>query len=89
MKSSWQSLAACIAPGIDPNIFFTSVEGHTPRGWEKQAKRVCGRCQVTRECVEAALEDGATDGIWGGLTAWERYAMGGARPRSGKPRMKL
>ncbi|MCX2184997.1 WhiB family transcriptional regulator [Streptomyces sp. SKN60] len=84
MGKGWQEKAACAAPGVDPDTFFASVEGHAPRGWEKEAKMVCAKCQVVRECMNLALEHAISDGVWGGLTGWERYSMGGARPRSGK-----
>ena len=37
-----------------------------------EAKRVCGRCPVSGECLEVALAMDHQHGVWGGLTARQR-----------------
>ncbi|MEV6332427.1 WhiB family transcriptional regulator [Streptomyces sp. NPDC051909] len=82
----WRAAANCAVSGVDPEIFFPSAE-FSRRGWDQRAKQVCYGCTVQRECFEAAMSQGTTDGVWGGLTGSERHALGGARPqRSRKAR---
>jgi WhiB family transcriptional regulator, redox-sensing transcriptional regulator len=38
----------------------------------EMARHVCARCPIRAECLDAALRDPATQGIWGGMTAAER-----------------
>jgi WhiB family redox-sensing transcriptional regulator len=39
------------------------------------ARAVCSRCTVRGECLEFALEDRTTAGVWGGTTPMERRAL--------------
>ena len=39
------------------------------------AKRVCGQCPVTHECLEFALGTNQESGVWGGLTEEERRRL--------------
>jgi len=39
------------------------------------AKRVCGACPVTSECLEFALATNQEAGVWGGYTEEERRRM--------------
>lgn len=64
--------AAC--RGMDPNVF------HTERGEStKEAKAICGRCPIRQECLEFALENYESFGIWGGLSERERRRIRRAR----------
>jgi len=36
---------------------------------------VCGYCDVTKECLDFALRNRITDGVWGGTTENERKEM--------------
>ena len=38
----------------------------------KQAKKVCGDCPMIAECLQVALDENITHGIWGGTTEGER-----------------
>ncbi|MFH8533400.1 WhiB family transcriptional regulator [Streptomyces tendae] len=40
-----------------------------------EAKAVCGRCPLERECREWAVGAGESAGVWGGLTDEERRAL--------------
>lgn len=64
----WQSMAICTQ--TDPEAFFP--ERGAPA---KNAKRVCADCPVRQECLEYALENNETHGIWGGLSESQRAAL--------------
>ncbi|MFM1826338.1 MAG: hypothetical protein RLZZ37_973 [Actinomycetota bacterium] len=65
---SWQEKALCAQ--TDPEAFFPEKGGST-----REAKRVCGSCEVRAECLEYALENDERFGIWGGLSERERRRM--------------
>lgn len=70
---SWQDRALC--RGADANLFFTPshLEKKEDREIrEAQAKAVCARCPVRRECLSFALATREPYGIWGGLNELER-----------------
>ncbi|MFD3537538.1 WhiB family transcriptional regulator [Streptomyces sp. NPDC058664] len=78
-QEPWQIHAACAKPDVDPRVFYPHEVGR--RRWFDVAKRVCARCPVRRECLEVAL-DRREAGVWGGLTASERYRMRQVKDRS-------
>jgi WhiB family transcriptional regulator, redox-sensing transcriptional regulator len=61
----WQERANCL--GVDPDLFFPERGAST-----KEAKSVCGGCEVRMECLEYALRHGEKFGIWGGMSERER-----------------
>ena len=61
----WQERANCL--GVDPDLFFPERGAST-----KEAKSVCGGCEVKMECLEYALRHGEKFGIWGGMSERER-----------------
>ncbi len=61
----WQERALCAQ--TDPEAFFPEKGGST-----REAKRVCGGCEVRVECLEYALANDERFGIWGGLSERER-----------------
>lgn len=66
----WIHTAACRAE--DPETFFpypTDLIGVT------SARKICGACPARRDCGQHALDEGITDGIWGGLTEDERQIL--------------
>lgn len=76
-ENDWRRRAAC--SGLDPELFFSSEDlenRQERREREAAAKAVCGRCQVSDECLAYALEARERYGIWGGLTADERRDLG-------------
>ncbi|MGW6216677.1 WhiB family transcriptional regulator [Streptomyces sp. NPDC055109] len=79
---AWHVNAACAHRDVDPDLFY--LQDRSKRGsqhtWAHPAKEVCHRCPVTRTCLESALDSKENTGIWGGLTAAERYKIGGPRP---------
>jgi WhiB family redox-sensing transcriptional regulator len=47
------------------------------------ARRVCTICPVRQRCLEYALAEGVTHGVWGGASDRERQRMRAARARAG------
>jgi hypothetical protein len=66
--NAWSVAANCI--GTDPDLFFTE-----PGGKVESAKTICSSCYVRNDCLAYALDSGQIFGIWGGLTAPERWAL--------------
>ena len=64
----WQDRALCAQ--TDPESFFPEKGGST-----REAKRVCGGCEVRAECLGYALEHDERFGIWGGLSERERRRL--------------
>ena len=64
----WQERALCSQ--TDPEAFFPEKGGST-----REAKRICGRCEVKTECLEYALGHDERFGIWGGLSERERRKL--------------
>jgi WhiB family redox-sensing transcriptional regulator len=64
----WQERALCAQ--TDPEAFFPEKGGST-----REAKRVCGGCEVRSECLEYALAHDERFGIWGGLSERERRKL--------------
>ncbi len=64
----WRQRAAC--RGTDLDVFFPE-RGETAG----PARQVCARCQVRQPCLEYALSNRITHGIWGGLTERERRPL--------------
>ena len=64
----WRELAAC--RGTDLGLFFPERgESAGP------ARQVCAACPVRQPCLDYAITNRITDGIWGGLTERERRAL--------------
>lgn len=65
---AWQADALCAQ--TDPESFFPEKGGST-----RDAKRICGSCDVRSECLEYALANDERFGIWGGLSERERRKL--------------
>lgn len=70
---AWQSDSLCAQ--TDPEAFFPEKGGST-----RDAKKICGSCEVRTECLEYALSNDERFGIWGGLSERERRKL---RKRAG------
>jgi WhiB family redox-sensing transcriptional regulator len=70
---SWRDLANC--RGVDTAVFFPERGTSTA-----PAKRICAECVVRTACLEFALADPETQGIFGGTSVAERRQMRGGRP---------
>jgi WhiB family transcriptional regulator, redox-sensing transcriptional regulator len=76
---AWYQAAACRGVGADTFVF-----DHT--GTYETARAYCAVCPVRTECLETALADPRTHGLWGGTSPNERKAIRLARNRaSGAP----
>ncbi|MCY0904936.1 WhiB family transcriptional regulator [Arthrobacter sp. H14-L1] len=64
----WQTDALCAQ--TDPEAFFPEKGGST-----RDAKKVCGSCNVQAQCLEYALANDERFGIWGGLSERERRRL--------------
>ncbi|MEV4948896.1 WhiB family transcriptional regulator [Streptomyces sp. NPDC053755] len=71
---SWRASAACT--NVDPDLFFPVGTGAPALIQAEEAKEVCRRCPVRRECLEWAMDDSRqVTGVWGGLTEDERRSL--------------
>lgn len=70
---SWRDYASCAE--ISPEFFFPDSNRAGA-----EAKKICGSCPVQRKCLTYAIENGETEGIWGGKSPREIQAM--RAPRS-------
>lgn len=64
----WRERANC--QGTDGDVFFPEKGGSN-----REAKRICSRCDVRTECLENALATDERYGILGGLSERERRAL--------------
>lgn len=69
----WRRQGACL--NVDPEIFFPIGNGEAVLPQVERAKKVCGTCRVTEDCLGWALEVGELEGIWGGLAPEERLPL--------------
>ena len=65
---AWQEQALCAQTGGD---FFFPEPGSSVR----EAKRICGLCEIRAECLEYALSNDERFGVWGGLSEKERLSL--------------
>jgi WhiB family redox-sensing transcriptional regulator len=64
----WRESAAC--RGADLAVFFPE------RGeWAGPARRVCAACPVREPCLDYAISNRISHGVWGGMTERERRAL--------------
>lgn len=66
--SAWRDRALCAQTGAD---FFFPEPGSSVR----EAKRICGMCEMRSACLEYALENDERFGVWGGLSERERRSL--------------
>ncbi|WP_330460826.1 WhiB family transcriptional regulator [Streptomyces sp. NBC_00820] len=65
---TWQAQALCAQTGAD---FFFPEPGSSVR----EAKRICGMCEMRSACLDYALDNDERFGVWGGLSEKERLAL--------------
>ncbi|MEU6416009.1 WhiB family transcriptional regulator [Streptomyces spiralis] len=69
---TWRDRAACRSTPhhqVDPELFFPEPD-EVDR--IREAKALCAQCPVRKVCLDAALENGDSVGIRGGMTEEER-----------------
>jgi WhiB family redox-sensing transcriptional regulator len=70
VRRNWREDVAC--RDADPDLFFPiGTSGAALRQME-EAKRICRGCPVQIQCRTWALDNGVTDGVWGGAAPDER-----------------
>jgi len=70
VSPAWRGAGACVS--ADPDLFFPISMSGTGAVQAERACRICAGCRVMRQCLEFAMENGETEGIWGGTTPAER-----------------
>lgn len=79
MSEEWQRLAACSPLADQPDIYDVFFPEDLPdrerRKNTASAKAVCAQCPVGPQCLEYGIRTGSPVGIFGGLTADERFAF--------------
>ncbi|MFJ5260243.1 WhiB family transcriptional regulator [Streptomyces sp. NPDC088387] len=65
---AWRDQALCAQTGAD---FFFPEPGSSVR----EAKRICGMCEMRTACLEYALENDERFGVWGGMSEKERLQL--------------
>src|ERR1700745_817556 len=70
---NWRDDAAC--RDADPDLFFPVGTTGSALRQIRQAKRICRTCPAQTQCLAWALDNGVTDGVWGGTTEDERRAI--------------
>jgi len=66
----WREAAAC--GGVDSNIFFPASEDESAGA---AARKICGTCPVSDDCLQYALVTNQAAGVWGGLDSGERRRL--------------
>ena len=74
---SWTDQAEC--RGMDMALFFDCPNGK----YSAKAVSACRRCPVAQECLEDALANPETQGLWAGTGVRERDRIRRVRPRVG------
>ncbi|MER5884546.1 WhiB family transcriptional regulator [Streptomyces sp. NPDC001941] len=69
-NEDWSQRAACLE--VDPELFFPVGSKGPALRQEAEAKAVCDRCPVRRQCLAYALDAGQLAGVWGGTNEDER-----------------
>lgn len=72
----WRHLAACATTSADLFTGQNRETHHQRKRREDAAKAVCRSCAVSTWCLRYALDNDESDGVWGGLDAGERAAVG-------------
>lgn len=66
--NDWLERAACAS--TDPDLFTSKSPSCVAK-----AKDICKRCPVIEDCLEHAIDNGMSSGIWGGMTPTERTRL--------------
>ena len=70
-RPAWMRDSLCAEPDYAKVVFFAG------RGQDlRPAKALCARCLVRQECLDYAVANDITEGVWGGLSGQERRALG-------------
>jgi WhiB family redox-sensing transcriptional regulator len=72
----WMKYAAC--KGADSQVFFAETNWHENH---EIARGFCSECVVRDECLEFAMDNDISHGIWGGLSPSQRKMSRGSNVR--------
>jgi WhiB family transcriptional regulator, redox-sensing transcriptional regulator len=70
---NWRDQSLC--RDTDPELFFPVGTTGQALVQIDMAKRVCGECPVSEDCLEFALATNQDSGIWGGTSEEERRKL--------------
>lgn len=70
---NWRADAACRS--ADADLFFPISTSGQALEQVAEAKAICARCPVRRQCLAFALRTRQAHGIWGGMTEQERTVI--------------
>lgn len=78
----WRAQGLCLRE--DPDLFFPvgGINSGLAVLQTDEAKAVCRRCPVTRQCLAWAIDVGPVEGIWGCTTEGSAARCGSARRAS-------
>jgi WhiB family redox-sensing transcriptional regulator len=78
LEAGWREQAACTARTVPPLRHFFPDPSRLAPGSKKlrQARRVCSRCPVRRQCLELVIDEDL-EGVWAGTTDSQREATAG------------
>ena len=68
----WMDDAECV--GYNPNWWFTDGLAHK-KAETQMAMEICNECPVTAQCLNYAMSQRLSDGIFGGLRAHQRNEL--------------
>jgi WhiB family redox-sensing transcriptional regulator len=71
--SDWREDAACL--DHDPELFWPVGTTGQAVPWIAEAIAVCAGCPVREECLKYALDNGISEGVWGGLSEGDRTTL--------------
>lgn len=70
----WQNKAEC--RGEPTELFFMDIEEISINHIKmREARAICDRCQVKKECLDFALINNIDYGVWGGTSPYQRKEM--------------
>jgi WhiB family transcriptional regulator, redox-sensing transcriptional regulator len=70
----WQNKAECQGEATD--LFFMDMEDSQINHIKmREARAICDRCQVKKECLDFALVNNIDYGVWGGTSPYQRKEM--------------
>jgi len=71
-RRDWRDDAYC--NGMSSELFYGKNELPMTSTEIKNAKTICNKCDVRRDCLITSLKDKEDFGVWGGFTSFERRA---------------
>lgn len=76
---TWSESALCCTEGHDRSLWFADFDVPDRFDPYAEARPICQRCPVVEECLEHALANDETDGMWGGMSPGERKQLARSR----------